>query len=137
MASTFYGEVYVSARTHKTPTDISELPSRYKKLGMLTEAPTCFGGYNNVINAIRMIVDVRGGELARVPVIPGALKGAPAIWVIDTAYSGSNTIRRVVIPNGRVVTAFEIAIDKIELTIVMDPDKEGNTRYDYIQEVKL
>lgn len=34
-------------------------------------------------------------------------------------------------------STFETAIDEIELTIVMDPDKEGNTRYDYIQEVKL
>lgn len=61
----------------------------------------------------------------------------PCSWIIDIVLRG-NTLKRMVIPNGKISEVGEVKYTEgdpigYEVTITALPDEEGNTHYEYIK----
>ena len=93
---------------------------------------------DNVIKAIYGSANVSGTLSAGLEVQANADEQEEAVWVIDMVMN-SNTIKRVVIPHGKISEIGDISYtdtDAVgyEVTVTALPDTDGNTHYEYLKQ---
>ena len=93
---------------------------------------------DNVIKAIYGSANVSGTLSDGLEVQANADEQEEAVWVIDMVMN-SNTIKRVVIPHGKISEIGDISYtdtDAVgyEVTVTALPDTDGNTHYEYLKQ---
>lgn len=92
----------------------------------------------DVLKAIYGSANVTGTLATGLVVKANAKEAEEGVWVIDMVMN-SNTVKRVVIPNGKLselgdITYTDSEAVGYEATITALPDSEGNTHYEYIKQ---
>lgn len=92
----------------------------------------------DVLKAVYGSSNVTGSLAEGITLKANADEPETAVWAIDMVMN-SNTVKRVVIPNGKISEIGDITYtdsDAVgyEVTITAMPDSEGNTHYEYIKQ---
>ncbi len=92
----------------------------------------------DVLKAIYGSANVTGTLATGLVVKANAKEAEEGVWVIDMVMN-SNTVKRVVIPSGKLselgdITYTDSEAVGYEATITALPDSEGNTHYEYIKQ---
>ena len=93
---------------------------------------------NEVLKAVYGSTNVTGALATGITIEANATEAEEAVWAIDMVMN-SNTVKRVVIPHGKISDIGDIAYkdsDAVgyEVTITALPDTDGNTHYEYIKQ---
>lgn len=90
-----------------------------------------------VLKAVYGSTNVTGALATGVTVTANAKEPEEGVWVVDMVLN-SNTVKRVVVPHGKVseigdITYTDSEAIGYEVTITALPDASGNTHYEYIK----
>ena len=91
-----------------------------------------------VLKAVYGSANVTGTLATGITIEANAAEAEEAVWAIDMVMN-SNTVKRVVIPHGKISEIGDIEYtdsDAVgyEVTITALPDTDGNTHYEYIKQ---
>ena len=91
-----------------------------------------------VLKAVYRADNVTGALATGITITANAKEAEEACWVIDMVMN-SNTVKRVVIPHGKIsevgdVTYTDSEAVGYEITLTALPDTSGNTHYEYIKQ---
>lgn len=91
-----------------------------------------------VLKAVYGSANVTGALATGVTIEANAAEPEEGVWVVDMVMN-SNTIKRVVVPHGKIseigdITYTDSEAVGYEVTITALPDSDGNTHYEYIKQ---
>ena len=93
---------------------------------------------DEVLKAVYRSDNVTGSLADGLTIKANAKEAEEACWVIDMVMN-SNTVKRVVIPNGKISEVGDVVYADseavgYEITLTALPDAQGNTHYEYIKQ---